>query len=88
MNRKELAKKYEIESLSLDYLRPHDLEDDKTNRNETTYVRAKRPQKNYAFKKTNKKEDNKDEDKTKSERAALAIMRIMQAQEQRRKNED
>ena len=87
MNRKEQSKHYQIEGSGLDYLRPRDFEDDKI-KNENTYVRAKRPQKNYAFKKTNKKDDNKDEDKNKAERAALAIMRIVNAQEKKRKNEE
>ena len=81
MNRREQIKNYQIESYSLDYLRPRDYEDDKI------AYRVKRPSKNYAFK-ANKKEDNKIEDKSKSERAALALMRIRQAQEQRIKNDE
>ena len=85
MNRREQIKSYQTESYSLDYLRPRDFEDDKIKKD--TY-KVKRPSKNYAFKPNNKKEDNKIEDKSKSERAALAIMRIRQAQEQKRKNDD
>ena len=92
MNRREQTKNYQTESISLDYLRPRDFEDDKIKSNNTpynnTYVRAKRPNNNYAFKITTKKEDDKIDDKTKSERAALAIMRIRQAQEQKRKKDE
>ena len=91
MNRREQIKNYQTESISLDYLRPRDFEDDKfknNNINNNTYVRTKRPNNNYAFKITTKKEDDKIDDKTKSERAALAIMRIMKAQEQKRKKDE
>ena len=84
MNRKEKTKNYQTESISLDYLHPRDFEDDKnksiSNNTYNTYVRTKRPNNNYSFKITTRKDDDKIDDKIKSERAALAIMRIRQAQ--------
>ena len=84
MNRKEQAKNYQIEGSTLDYLRPRDFEDDKI-KNDNSYMRAKRPPKNYVFKKNNKRDDTKEGNKSKG---ALAIMKIMQAHEQKRKSED
>ena len=76
MNKKEQAKNYKTESISLDYLRPYDFEEDSYEK------RSKKPIKVY----DNKMDSyNKNEDRTKS--AALALMKIRQAQEQRRKND-
>ena len=51
--------------------------------------RGKGQPKSYVIKKGGKKEDDRvGDNKTKSERAALAIMRIMRAQEQKRKKDD
>ena len=88
MNRKEITKNYQTESYSLDYLRPRDFEDDKIKNENNTYVRTKRPPKTYLYKSKVKNNENIEDDKAKSERAVLALMRIRQAQEQRRKKEE
>ena len=85
MNKKDLAKNYKTESISLDYLRPTDFEEDKYE-NDNSYRRSKRPVKVY----DNKMDSyNQNDDRNKSEKAAaLALMRIRQAQEQRRQNDN
>jgi hypothetical protein len=87
MTKKDLAKNYQTESITLDYLRPRDFEDDKI-KTGNNYFRGKGQPKNYVIKKPNKKEDDNIGGKSKSERAALAIMRIMRAQEQKRKKDE
>ena len=88
MNMREQSKNYKTEGISLDYLLPRDYEDDKVEK-ENVYRRVKRPiYKKYEYKSTTKKDDNSSDDKTKSEKAALALMRIRQAQEQRRQKDD
>ena len=85
MNRREQTKNYQTESISLDYLRPRDFEDDNI-RTGNAYVRAKIPSNSNAFRISTKKEDDKNDDKAKS--AALALMRVRQAQEQKRKKDE
>ena len=85
MNKKDQAKNYKTESLTLDYLRPRDFEDDRI-KSGNTYVKAKRPSNNYAFKKTTRKDEDKNDEKAKN--AAMALMRIRQAQENKRKKDE
>ena len=88
MTKRDIAKHFQTENFQLDYLRPRDFEDDKVIMG-NSYFRGKGQPKSYVIKKGGKKEDDRvGDNKTKSERAALAIMRIMRAQEQKRKKDD
>ena len=90
MSRREQLSNLDTESMSLDYLRPYDFEDQRDNdelddnneevtlKNKTTRLRGgRRP-----------KEDEDEYQKKKSEQGARALMRIRRAQERKRKQEE
>ena len=92
MSRREQLGNLDTESMSLDYLRPYDFEDQRDSdemddnegislKNNTTRLRGQRRSKNL-------KEDDDEYQKKKSEQGARALMRIRRAQERKRKQEE